>query len=178
MLITGFVPRSQYRLDHWDISQYPRRHPMFAMPISIHNIVMPGTDKTWSLAASADGYGFDMDAVAETSMGEQIMERLEPGDRRWFQYKRRKCQAAQVPPYPFDVPPWLPELEHRYRHASAKRQDGSLVCPHKQTPLDNLGTYDGCVECPLHGLRWDADTGALVPWPEAQHLEDELEDAL
>lgn len=38
------------------------------------------------------------------------------------------------------------------------------VCSHKRFPLSGLPQdADGCVVCPLHGLRWNLTTGEMVP---------------
>ena len=36
------------------------------------------------------------------------------------------------------------------------------VCPHKGYSLKNILPVDGVIECPLHGLKFDAETGELL----------------
>ncbi|WP_369073969.1 Rieske (2Fe-2S) protein [Hymenobacter sediminis] len=38
-----------------------------------------------------------------------------------------------------------------------------MVCPHKGARLSSCKVENGCVTCPLHGLRWDTTTGSLSP---------------
>lgn len=37
------------------------------------------------------------------------------------------------------------------------------VCPHKGAPVDSLVPVAGVITCPLHGLRFNAETGEAVP---------------
>ena len=39
------------------------------------------------------------------------------------------------------------------------------ACPHKGGPLGDGLVADGCVTCPLHGLRFDLRTGAQAGGP-------------
>ncbi len=50
-------------------------------------------------------------------------------------------------------------LEARY--AGETLLDG--ICPHRGANLRSVPVVDGCKTCPLHGLRWDAETGVLIP---------------
>ena len=71
------------------------------------------------------------------------------------------CVAAsavcRMPRYPF-APPW-------YEKLAASVQDKPLgprrICPHKGADLSRMPVRDGCVTCPLHGLRFDAETGRV-----------------
>ena len=49
-------------------------------------------------------------------------------------------------------------------------KDGQLfavrdICPHRAAPFSAGRVVDGCVECPYHGWRFDADTGACQSIP-------------
>ena len=80
----------------------------------------------------------------------------------WYRVRRRRFNA-HYPAYPFKIPFWLRELEAAY--AEATLRDG-LICPHKGASLAGMvQDEDGCITCPLHGLRWNARTGQLAPWP-------------
>lgn len=84
--------------------------------------------------------------------------------------KRRKC-SGEYPVYPHKDAPWKRKLEEAYECASMK----AGVCPHQGVSLSGLQIVDGVVTCPLHGLRWKVDTGALVrttvtPPPEPKQL--------
>lgn len=74
-------------------------------------------------------------------------------------YRRMLCkrQVQYMGKFAFS-PPWLGKLETRF---SDRRLAGDRrVCPHRGAPL--AGTCpdaSGIVTCPLHGLRWYADTG-------------------
>ena len=55
---------------------------------------------------------------------------------------------------------WFPALENAY--AGKRLIHGH--CPHRNVDLRSLpADADGCVECPLHGLRWHRESGELAP---------------
>ena len=55
---------------------------------------------------------------------------------------------------------WLPELEEAYK--DEKLLPGA-VCPHRLTDLSTFEPdAEGCVTCPLHGLKWHVESGRLV----------------
>ncbi len=89
----------------------------------------------------------------------------------------RRRLTAPYPQYPGpDRVPWLPPLHQAFLNAHLIYQDGHPVCPHRQTPLTGLEPgQDGCVTCPLHGLRWNLQTGRLSPPPSLEALMQELE---
>ena len=70
---------------------------------------------------------------------------------------RRRCNYA-YPEYPRGIAHFSKRLEDAYACASMK----AGKCPHQGAPLDGLEVSDGVVTCPLHGLRWNVETGALV----------------
>jgi hypothetical protein len=73
---------------------------------------------------------------------------------------RARMMLRQMPSYPRYNARWLPTLEDAY--ADVKLKPG-MVCPHRGAPLRGLTPdADGCVTCPLHGLRWNVTTGCLV----------------
>ena len=78
-----------------------------------------------------------------------------------LQLKPRKLNA-EYPPYPreFMMRHWLPDLEEAYRDHRLKE---GLVCPHRGGDLSGSPVIGGTVTCPLHGLRWDLETGRLAP---------------
>lgn len=63
---------------------------------------------------------------------------------------------------------WIPKLEAEFKERRLK----NMVCPHRGADLSTLPIdRHGCVECPLHGLRWHVATGKLVPraeWSKAE----------
>lgn len=75
-------------------------------------------------------------------------------------YRRRKCYRL-MPEFPreFAAKGWLKRLEAAYANQTLKP---GLICPHRGASLRGLPVVDGCITCPLHGLRWDVATGRLV----------------
>ena len=67
---------------------------------------------------------------------------------------------GEYPPYAeeFMMNYWLPALEQAYRHQRIKP---NLICPHKGGDMNGSPVVNGTVTCPLHGLRWDLQTGKL-----------------
>lgn len=75
-------------------------------------------------------------------------------------FRRRKCQR-EYPEFPSEIASsgWLPKLQEKYRDATLK----DWTCPHKGASLRGLPIDEaGCVTCPLHGLRWNIETGKLI----------------
>lgn len=84
-------------------------------------------------------------------------------------FRRRQCHRP-MPPHPCQDDTyesmtgkpvwWLPSLEDAYQDAQLKP---GLVCPHRGASLASMPVDDdGCVTCPLHGLRWHVESGRLV----------------
>ena len=96
----------------------------------------------------------------------------------WCRVKQMRC-TTEYPAYPF----WLAQRAHNWlaqlydAYADEQLRPG-LVCPHRGAPLEGLTPDDqGCVTCPLHGLRWSLETGRLaVPGPV--RVQQEKADAL
>lgn len=79
--------------------------------------------------------------------------------------RRTRCKR-QYPEYPFKRAKWLTELEDAYRESRVT----SNVCPHRGANLRGLtADSDGCVTCPLHGLRWECSTGRLAGRPAKEN---------
>lgn len=73
--------------------------------------------------------------------------------------KRRKYRR-HMPEYPRAAAQWINRLEAAYQDHRLKE---GMICPHRGAPLKGLQVdSDGCVTCPLHGLRWCVATGELV----------------
>lgn len=76
-------------------------------------------------------------------------------------FSRRKYQRA-YPKFPLPINGkwfWLPALQEKYKDAIMK----DLTCPHKGASLRGLPVDKaGCVTCPLHGLKWNVETGQLA----------------
>lgn len=76
---------------------------------------------------------------------------------------RRTCIRE---PIAFNGPP---EFQVRFQGAFAGTQCGKgkrgWVCPHKHFPLGSIKAVDGVLQCPLHGLRINAETGKCLARP-------------
>jgi hypothetical protein len=74
-------------------------------------------------------------------------------------FRRRKCQR-EYPDFPLkDHRGWLFNLRQKYK----KEVMTDLICPHRGASLRGLPVDEaGCVTCPLHGLRWNLETGRLA----------------
>ena len=92
----------------------------------------------------------------------------------WSQVKRVKCRR-RYPPYP--SPPWAYELEQAYCFDTLR----AGVCPHRGADLSTMTPDDqGVVTCPLHGLKWNLETGLMVRTigPRPVHDSDEDDEDL
>jgi len=78
-------------------------------------------------------------------------------------FARRTCLRE---PSPFHGPA---DFTIRFQSAFAGQQCGKgkrgWVCPHKHFPLGTIKAVDGVLQCPLHGLRIDAETGICLDAP-------------
>lgn len=74
-------------------------------------------------------------------------------------FRRRKCQR-EYPAFPLkDHQTWLFELRQKYK----KTVMTDWTCPHRGASLRGMPIDEaGCVTCPLHGLRWDLESGKLA----------------
>lgn len=70
-----------------------------------------------------------------------------------------KCRRL-MPPYPEKVR-WGQQLEAAFADTKMK----CLTCPHRGLPLDPRMAKDGVITCTGHGLKWNLQTGDLVPTP-------------
>lgn len=74
-------------------------------------------------------------------------------------WRRRKCRRP-MPKFPRYLPKWLPVLEDAYANHTLT---DALICPHRGAALGGLARdAEGCVVCPLHGLKWNLETRRLV----------------
>lgn len=74
-------------------------------------------------------------------------------------WERRRCSDARVS-YPWGGQPAVKKL--RAHHATDKLHcgDHGWICPHRGAHLGSVAPdAQGIITCPLHGLRWHADTG-------------------
>lgn len=78
--------------------------------------------------------------------------------------RRLKCKRM-LPAYPHGLTGWMNALAAHYAGACLKRG----VCPHRGYDISREPVVDGVVTCPLHGLRWNVETGAAVPPPASLH---------
>jgi hypothetical protein len=104
------------------------------------------SDVQWDyLARQVEGYYFGAVLCRVTAEGRVI--------------RRDLVCMRPMPIYPTRLAPWLGKLQDAYRDHRLK---DDLICPHKGAPLKGLPVRDGCVTCPLHGLRWDMETRRLA----------------
>ena len=86
-------------------------------------------------------------------------------------YRRtmRRRMSGPYPEYPgTDVVPWLAPLHAAFQD---ERLTGEMTCPHRGAPLAGLEQDpEGCVTCPLHGLRWNVRTLELAPTRQVKKL--------
>ena len=80
------------------------------------------------------------------------------------QLRRMRC-ARTGTGYPYDISGAVQGLRKDYAGDAARRNaEGHLICPHRGARLDQLvPDAEGVITCPLHGLRFNADTGKCVP---------------
>lgn len=85
--------------------------------------------------------------------------------RSWYRLRRRKCLRTQAD-YPEEWArsrSWYAALVAAYREVELGPPG---VCPHQGADLSTFHLdADGCVTCPLHGLRWHMETGRLAVPP-------------
>lgn len=74
--------------------------------------------------------------------------------------KRRLCRR-QMPEFPASPRPVWADMEAAQRKRCDRLKDGH-TCPHRGIDLRPFVGEDGTAICPLHGLRWDLRTGAMV----------------
>ena len=159
--IIGFKPRHQH-VDYRFLSREQRAkldrmknksdcHVIYETPISL---VSPDVaelpEHEFLEHAMPKGLKFmPLDALPHPEVPEESYSRLIP-----------KKKIRDFPPYPAGGMWWAKELERAY---SAARLGQDLVCPHQGASLYRV-TPDpgGNVTCPLHGLRWNLDTGRLA----------------
>lgn len=85
---------------------------------------------------------------------------------------RLQCRR-QWPAYPRHRPRWLAALSS---HFANHRLGEKRVCPHRGADLSTFAPdADGCITCPLHGLRWNVETGCIVPPPAYVPYEEDYE---
>lgn len=74
--------------------------------------------------------------------------------------KWRKCRRLYPERYPVPEVRWMAALQQRYE---GKQLTDDMKCPHRGASLVGLAPdADGCVACPLHGLKWNCETKRLV----------------
>jgi hypothetical protein len=79
------------------------------------------------------------------------------------QYRLRLCRRLVTGfalPTMADRTGYFPALEAAYRTSRLRHGPHGWVCPHKGAALGSCPVApDGTIICPLHGLRWHADSG-------------------
>ncbi len=94
--------------------------------------------------------------------------RITPETKPAVVMKRRKCVRSFVDAPYMDDAVWMADLEA----AHARKQLANGHCPHRGADLSTLPIdRHGCVECPLHGLRWHVETGRMVTRKEWREMD-------
>jgi len=78
------------------------------------------------------------------------------------EWRRRKCYREITPHIVHSMKDkaWFPRLESAYAHCRLKP---GLICPHRGAHLGSMPVDEhGHVICPMHGLKWNVQTGELV----------------
>ncbi|MBN8826465.1 MULTISPECIES: Rieske 2Fe-2S domain-containing protein [unclassified Spirosoma] len=71
--------------------------------------------------------------------------------------RRMKCKR-DFRDYPSQIAPWFTKLQEKYAHTTAKNGR----CPHKGFDMTTIKPdAEGCITCPLHGLKWNATAWKL-----------------
>ena len=89
--------------------------------------------------------------------------------RSWYRRLKRAAYIAQPVRWSaIGTRHWHRRMEDAVRGcAMHMAEDGSRTCPHRGTDLTSVEPdQNGIIECPAHGLHWNARTGDLVPRPE------------
>lgn len=78
--------------------------------------------------------------------------------------RRMRC-ARTGTGYPYGTSDAVQGLRKDHAGDTARRNaEGHLICPHRGARLDQLvPDAEGVITCPLHGLRFNADTGKCIP---------------
>lgn len=74
-----------------------------------------------------------------------------------IKYFRKKCRResdTRFRDYAWEI---TDQLEQLLENAKMDK----LTCPHRGANLASVPIKDGCVVCPLHGLKWSVTTGEL-----------------
>jgi hypothetical protein len=74
---------------------------------------------------------------------------------------RMKCKRA-MPTFP-EAPRPEPMVRFESDYVDKAMCPKAMICPHRGLCLKGLPVVDGAVTCPGHGLRWNVETGAMVP---------------
>lgn len=80
----------------------------------------------------------------------------------WFRHELREPNENAPNGWPHTTM-WLGALEERYAQAKLGRHN-ARICPHRGADLEGFALPGAnTVTCPLHGLRWNIESGQLSP---------------
>ena len=83
----------------------------------------------------------------------------DPLRHQYARIKKRRCHGLPWPPSEqFRNAKWYEKLMSAYREQQLKP---GQICPHRGAELAGIPPQNGIITCPMHGLRWHADTGRL-----------------
>lgn len=79
--------------------------------------------------------------------------------------RRRMKMLRQMPEFPKSLDPtgrkmeFVRKAEAQCRHLRMK----CMVCPHRGMPLTGMPIKDGAIVCNGHGVKWNVETGEMIP---------------
>ena len=76
-------------------------------------------------------------------------------------YRKRKCRAASSE-YTQGYQPQVVKLRHHFSGRQCARGKGGWICPHRKASLGSIAPIAGYIQCPLHGLFINAETGIVA----------------
>lgn len=83
-------------------------------------------------------------------------------------WRHRRCRSVSVQ-YQHGEQPEIQRLRRHFAGQQCKHARAGWVCPHKRFPLGSIAPdAHGVITCPLHGLRIDAASGAVLGAEAAQ----------
>lgn len=127
---------------HWHV------HPQFLKPRHWHENGLYNGSKV-------------RDWLNTVILSDDCDDTLNTADAVFIGIRRKKCWR-KMPEY-CARPPWADELTKAMRD---KPLGPRRICPHRGADLSHVPVRDGCIQCPLHGLTFDAETGLVREFPD------------
>lgn len=80
--------------------------------------------------------------------------------------RRRIKMLRQMPEFPVRIDPLGPRKMKFVRKAEAQCRHlrmKCMICPHRGMPLTGQPIKDGAIVCNGHGVKWNVETGEMIP---------------